>query len=101
MQTLGYQISQRARKKVEKFASLGYGDLPICVAKTQSSITDNPRAIGVPRGWTLTVTDAQLAAGAGFLVLICGDMMLMPGLPKVPAAVGMDVDEEGRITGLF
>lgn len=94
-------FEKRPRKKVEKFVSLGYGNLPICIAKTQSSLSDNPRASGVPKGWTLTVTDARLAAGAGFLVLVCGDMMLMPGLPKVPAAVGMDVDEEGRITGLF
>ena len=72
-----------------------------CVAETQSSLSGKPRARGVPRGRTLTVTDARLAAGAGFLLLVCGDMMLMPGLPQIPAAVGMDMDDEGRITGLF
>jgi formate--tetrahydrofolate ligase len=65
------------------------------------SLSDNPRAIGVPQDWTLTVNDARLSAGAGFIVLICGDMMLMPGLPKFPAAINMDVDENGEITGLF
>ncbi|MCG3118000.1 MAG: Formate--tetrahydrofolate ligase [bacterium] len=97
----GVYFEKRAQKKIEKFVELGYGKLPICIAKTQSSLSDNPRALGVPKGWTLTVTDAQLSAGAGFLVIISGDMMLMPGLPKVPAAVNMDVDEHGKITGLF
>lgn len=94
-------LEKRARKKIERFVSLGYGSLPVCIAKTQGSLSDNPRAIGVPKGWTLTATDAELSAGAGFLVIICGDMMLMPGLPKYPAAVNMDVDEQGNITGLF
>ncbi len=94
-------LEKRARKKIERFVNLGYGNLPVCIAKTQGSLTDNPRATGVPKGWTLTVTDAELSAGAGFLVIVCGDMMLMPGLPKYPAAVKMDVDEHGNITGLF
>ncbi len=97
----GVYFEKKAQKKIETFVSHGCGDLPICMAKTQASLSDNPRALGVPKGWTLTVTDAQLSAGAGFLVMICGDMMLMPGLPGVPAAVNMDVDEHGRITGLF
>lgn len=97
----GVYFEKRARRKIEKFVKLGYGNLPVCIAKTQSSLSDNPRAIGVPRGWTLTVSDAHLSAGAGFLVIVCGDMMLMPGLPKLPAAVYMDVEEDGRITGLF
>jgi formate--tetrahydrofolate ligase len=97
----GVYFEKRAQKKIEKFVELGYGHLPICLAKTQASLSDNPRALGVPKGWTLTVSDAQLSAGAGFLVVISGDMMLMPGLPKFPAAVNMDVDEHGRITGLF
>lgn len=88
-------------KKLEKFAGLGYGNLPVCIAKTQASLSDNPRAQGVPKGWMLTVTDANLSAGAGFLVISCGEMMLMPGLPKLPAAINMDVDENGKITGLF
>jgi formate--tetrahydrofolate ligase len=94
-------FEKRAKKKLEKFVELGFGNLPICIAKTQMSLSDNSRAVGVPKTWTLTVTDANLSAGAGFLVVICGDMMLMPGLPKLPAAVNMDVDENGVITGLF
>lgn len=94
-------FDKRAKRKIEKYVELGYGSLPICVAKTQMSLSDNPRAIGVPQDWTLTVNDARLSVGAGFIVLICGDMMLMPGLPKFPAAINMDVDENGEITGLF
>lgn len=97
----GVYFEKKAQKKIEKFVELGYGNLPICIAKTQASLSDNPRALGVPKGWTLTASDAQLSAGAGFLVVISGDMMLMPGLPQVPAAVNMDVDEHGRISGLF
>ncbi|MBU2492363.1 MAG: formate--tetrahydrofolate ligase [Bacteroidetes bacterium] len=94
-------FEKRAKAKIKRFVELGYGNLPICIAKTQSSLSDNPKAIGVPTDWSLTVTDAKLSAGAGFIVIICGDMMLMPGLPKIPAAVNMDVDENGEITGLF
>ncbi len=97
----GVYFEKRAQKQIERFVELGYGHLPVCIAKTQASLSDDPRALGVPRGWTLTVTDAQLSAGAGFLVVVCGNMMLMPGLPKYPAAVHMDVDEAGVITGLF
>jgi len=94
-------IDPRARKKLSQFKALGYGDLPVCIAKTQSSLSDNPSARGVPKEWTLTVTDVLLSAGAGFLVVVCGNMMLMPGLPKVPAAAHMDVDDHGVISGLF
>ena len=94
-------FEKRARKKIDRFTALGYGHLPICVAKTQSSLSDNPRLFGAPKGWTLTVTDAKLSAGAGFIVVICGDMMLMPGLPAVPAAVNVDVNEQGLIEGMF
>jgi formate--tetrahydrofolate ligase len=94
-------LSPQAQKKLAQFEALGYADLPICIAKTQSSLSDDPRARGVPTGWTLHVTDIALSAGAGFLVVICGNMMLMPGLGKEPAAVHMDVDDDGTITGLF
>jgi len=97
----GIYIERRAQKKLERFVQLGYGDLPVCMAKTQSSLSDNPKMFGAPKDWTLTVTDAALSAGAGFIVAICGDMMLMPGLPKVPAAVNVDVDDKGVIVGLF
>jgi formate--tetrahydrofolate ligase len=89
-----------ARQKLQKFAALGYGRLPVCVAKTQSSFTDNPKLAGAPAGWTLTVNDAYLAAGAGFVVIIAGNMLLMPGLGRSPQAVHMDVDEAGSIVGL-
>ncbi|HQU74430.1 MAG TPA: formate--tetrahydrofolate ligase [Calditrichia bacterium] len=94
-------FEKRAQSKIKRFTDLGYGNLPICIAKTQSSLSDNPKAKGVPKNWTMTVSDAQLSAGAGFLVIISGNMMLMPGLPKFPAAMNMDVDENGEITGLF
>jgi formate--tetrahydrofolate ligase len=94
-------FEKRAKLKIEKFTQMGYGKVPICIAKTQMSLSDNPRMVGMPKDWTLTVTDANLSAGAGFIVIVCGDMMLMPGLPKIPAAVNMDVDENGTITGLF
>lgn len=97
----GVYYEKKALKNLANFKKLGYGKLPICVAKTQSSISDNPLLKGAPKGFTLTVTDIQLSAGAGFLVIICGNMMLMPGLPKVPAAVNMTVDDQGVISGLF
>lgn len=93
-------IESTARKKLKKFTELGYGALPICMAKTQSSITDDPKLLGAPTGWTLTVTDANLSAGAGFIVVIAGNMLLMPGLPEAPQAMQMDVDDDGNITGL-
>ncbi|HOJ08814.1 MAG: formate--tetrahydrofolate ligase [Ignavibacteriales bacterium] len=94
-------FEKRAKAKIEKFVQSGFGNLPICIAKTQMSLSDNPKVIGVPDEWVLTVTDVNLSAGAGFLVVVCGDMMLMPGLPKIPAAAKMDVTEEGEIIGLF
>ncbi len=94
-------FEKRAQASIAKFVKLGYGNLPICIAKTQASISDNPKALGAPKGWTLTVTDATLSAGAGFLVIICGNMMLMPGLPTVPTAVNVSVNDKGQIEGLF
>ena len=78
----------------------GYEDLPICIAKTQASISDDPKRKGAPTGWKLTVRELYVSAGAGFIVPICGQMMLMPGLPKTPAATRMDIDKDGNITGL-
>ncbi|MDZ7715553.1 MAG: formate--tetrahydrofolate ligase [Balneolaceae bacterium] len=94
-------FEKKALKNLARFKNLGYGNLPVCIAKTQSSISDNPALRGAPKDFTLTVSDVQLSAGAGFLVIICGNMMLMPGLPKVPAAVQMNVDDDGVISGLF
>ncbi|HXV14073.1 MAG TPA: formate--tetrahydrofolate ligase [Candidatus Krumholzibacteria bacterium] len=90
-----------AATKLERFVKMGYGHLPVCIAKTQYSLSDNPKLIGAPRDFTITVSDARLSAGAGFIVVVCGDMMLMPGLPVVPAAAKMDIDSSGTITGLF
>ena len=94
-------FEKKALKNLARYKKLGYRDLPICIAKTQSSLSDNSSLKGAPKDFTLTVTDVQLSAGAGFLVIICGNMMLMPGLPKRPAAEDMDVNNEGVITGLF
>lgn len=81
--------------------ALGKDKLPVCVAKTQYSLSDNPSLLGKPEGFTLTVRDVRLSAGAGFVVALTGDIMTMPGLPKVPAAYNIDVDADGQISGLF
>ena len=93
-------IETGARKKLKRYADLGFGELPICMAKTPASLTDDPKRLGAPRDWTLTVTDAFLSAGAGFVVAVAGSMLLMPGLPKAPQALKMDVDDEGRLVGV-
>ncbi|MEG0832085.1 MAG: formate--tetrahydrofolate ligase, partial [Acidaminococcaceae bacterium] len=90
-----------AEKALAEFEQLGYGKLPICMAKTQYSLSDNPALLGRPEGFTLTVKNARIAAGAGFIVVLTGDIMTMPGLPKVPAAEKIDVSDEGVISGLF
>jgi formate--tetrahydrofolate ligase len=89
-----------AKTKLEKFTALGFADFPVCIAKTQYSLSDDPKKLGAPKDWTLTVTDARLATGAGFVVVIAGNMMLMPGLPKTPQAVRMSVQEDGTSGGL-
>jgi formate--tetrahydrofolate ligase len=96
----GAKFSELAQVKLQQFTEWGYGNLPICVAKTQASLSDDPKRLGVPIGWTLNVTDASLSAGAGFVVAISGNMMLMPGLPKVSRATMIDVDDSGNITGM-
>jgi len=93
-------FSDQAAAKLRQFSEWGYEKLPICIAKTQYSFTDDPKALGAPTGWTLRVTDASLSAGARFVVVICGNMMLMPGLPKLPRALSVDVDDSGEIIGL-
>jgi formate--tetrahydrofolate ligase len=90
-----------ARKALDRLVALGFDDLPVCIAKMQSSFSDDKARRGAPSDWTLTVTDVQVSAGAGFLVVVCGNMMLMPGLGARPAALGMDVSDDGTITGLF
>ncbi|HEY0264152.1 MAG TPA: formate--tetrahydrofolate ligase [Granulicella sp.] len=94
------ELSERAQESLARFTRWGFGELPICIAKTQYSLSDDPKRLGAPTGWTLHVTDISLSAGAGFLVVISGAMMLMPGLPKVSRALGIDVDEHGDIIGM-
>ena len=89
-----------AEKAIRDITALGFGNLPICIAKTQYSLSDNPSLLGAPEGFEITVRDVKLSAGAGFVVALTGDIMTMPGLPKVPAAMGMDIDADGKITGL-
>jgi formate--tetrahydrofolate ligase len=89
-----------ASRKLHRLTELGFGQLPVCMAKTQSSLSDNPKLTGAPKDWTLRVTDAHLAAGAGFVVVVAGNMLLMPGLSKTPHAMNLDVDAEGNIVGL-
>jgi formate--tetrahydrofolate ligase len=96
----GIELSEQAQQSLERFTRWGFGELPICIAKTQYSLSDDPKRPGAPTGWTLHVTDISLSAGAGFMVVISGSMMLMPGLPKASRALNIDVDEDGEITGM-
>ena len=93
--------SKKAKEQIARYTKLGYGNLPLCVAKTQSSLSDDPNKKGAPKGWTLEVREVRISAGAGFLVPLTGTMMTMPGLPEIPAALNMDIDRDGIITGLF
>ncbi len=94
------ELTPEAKEKLARFTKWGYGEIPVCIAKTQYSLTDDPKRMGAPTGWTLHITDIVLSAGAGFLVVISGAMMLMPGLPKASRALGIDVGAEGQITGM-
>lgn len=97
----GVDYMPAASKELDKLTALGFGALPVCIAKTQYSLSDNPKLLGRPEGFRITVKKVKLSAGAGFVVALTGDIMTMPGLPKVPAAENIDVDENGRISGLF
>ena len=97
----GVELSAAAKRQAKELTELGYGNLPICVAKTQYSFSDNAKLLGAPRNFTVSVKNLKVSAGAGFLVALTGDIMTMPGLPKVPSAEKIDVDENGRISGLF
>ncbi|MEG1631381.1 MAG: formate--tetrahydrofolate ligase [Hydrogenoanaerobacterium sp.] len=97
----GVTYTQQAEKMLKEIEALGKSELPICVAKTQYSLSDNPAKLGRPCGFNITVKDIKLSAGAGFIVVYCGDIMTMPGLPKTPAANLIDVTADGHITGLF
>ena len=94
-------LTPAAQKQAERLTELGFGDLPVCMAKTQYSLSDDPTLLGAPKDFAVTVRSLKVSAGAGFIVALTGEIMTMPGLPKVPAAEKIDVDENGRITGLF
>ena len=97
----GVNYTAAAKKQLAKLTELGFGDLPVCMAKTQYSLSDDPALLGRPEDFDITVREAYVSAGAGFVVVLTGAVMTMPGLPKQPAAFGIDVDESGKITGLF
>jgi len=97
----GVDYTKKAEKEIKRLTELGFGNLPICMAKTQASLSDDPKVIGRPEGFNITVSKATVSAGAGFIVVSTGDIMKMPGLPKVPSSELIDVTEDGLITGLF
>ena len=97
----GVTYDPAASKMLDKLTELGFGNLPVCMAKTQYSLSDDQTKLGRPQGFTINVRDAFVNAGAGFVVILTGAIMTMPGLPKKPAAYGIDVDNDGKITGLF
>ena len=97
----GISVLPAAKKQIDELEKLGLDKLPVCVAKTQYSFSDDPTKLGAPEGFTVTVRNVKVSAGAGFIVVLTGDIMTMPGLPKVPAAERIDVDADGKITGLF
>lgn len=97
----GVVFTPAAKKQIAQLAELGFNKVPVCIAKTQYSFSDDPTKLGAPEGFEVTVKNVKISAGAGFIVVLTGDIMTMPGLPKVPAAEKIDVDENGKITGLF
>ena len=97
----GINVLPAAKKQIEQLTKLGYDKVPVCIAKTQYSFSDDPTLLGAPEDFTVTVKNVKISAGAGFIVVLTGDILTMPGLPKKPAAENIDVDENGRISGLF
>ena len=97
----GINVLPAAQKQIDRLEELGFGKCPVCIAKTQYSFSDDPTKLGAPENFTVTVKNVKISAGAGFVVVLTGDIMTMPGLPKVPAAEKIDVDEDGKISGLF
>ena len=93
--------TDEANKNIEKIENLGYGNLPICIAKTQYSLSDDPKNLECLEDYSITIRDVDLKAGAGFVVALAGNIMTMPGLPKVPAAESIDIDDDGNIVGIF
>ena len=97
----GINIMPNAKKQIAQLEALGFGKCPVCIAKTQYSFSDDPTKLGAPEHFTVTVKNVKVSAGAGFIIVLTGDILTMPGLPKSPAAERIDVDENGKITGLF
>ena len=97
----GISILPAAKKQIAALEAMGYANLPVCMAKTQYSFSDDPTKLGAPEDFTVTIKNVKVSAGAGFLVVLTGDIMTMPGLPKVPAAERIDVSDDGVISGLF
>lgn len=97
----GITVMPNAKKQIAQLEALGFSKCPVCIAKTQYSFSDDPTKLGAPEHFTVTVKNVKVSAGAGFIVVLTGDILTMPGLPKVPAAEKIDIDESGRITGLF
>lgn len=95
------KFSSEASKMIKKIENIGYGNLPICMSKTQKSISDNPSLLGAPKNYTLNIDEVKLASGAGFIIAMAGGIIDMPGLPKIPAACNIDIDKNGKISGLF
>lgn len=90
-----------AKKTLAQIEKLGFNDFPVCIAKTQYSLSDDPKVLGRPEGFEVTVKEIRISAGAGFIVVLLGDVMTMPGLPKKPAALNIDIDDNGNVVGLF
>ncbi|MBQ5658089.1 MAG: formate--tetrahydrofolate ligase, partial [Peptococcaceae bacterium] len=97
----GVDYTPAAQKEIKRLEELGYDKLPVCMAKTQYSFSDNQNLLGAPEGFRVTISNVKVSAGAGFVVVYTGDIMTMPGLPKVPSAEKIDVDNDGVISGLF
>jgi len=97
----GVVFSPEAKTQLRQIDKLGFSGFPVCMAKTQYSLSDNPDLLGRPRGFKINVSGLRISAGAGFVVAMTGDIMTMPGLPKEPSAEGIDIDKDGKITGLF
>ena len=94
-------FSAAAKKTLAQIDKLGFHDFPVCIAKTQYSLSDDPKVLGRPEGFEVTVKEIRISAGAGFIVVLLGDVMTMPGLPKKPAALNIDIDDNGTVVGLF
>ena len=97
----GISAPNNIKKQIDDLQNSGYGDYPVCVAKTQYSFSTDPSLRGAPSGHIIPIREVRLAAGAEFIVIVCGDIMTMPGLPKIPAAEKIDLDDDGNIIGLF